>query len=118
MDNLRSTVIMKTDLASFTDRVAQSSPADIADILNIHKELVSMVVAKNSGSIIKGEGDSFWIIFPSVRIAAVSAVEIQQELQIAQVGVPDEGRLHVRIAISLVPGPSPVYSKHIPKSSR
>ena len=98
MDNLRSTVIMKTDLADFTNRVSQS---DLAQLLNVQKDLVSNVVSKNGGGIVKGEGDSFWITFPSVTTAAVSAVEIQQEFQVAQAGFSDADTLRIRVAITI-----------------
>ena len=101
MSELSSTVIMKTDLANFTNKVAESTQADLTELLNIHKNTVTEVVAKNSGNLVKGEGDSFWIIFPSVTTAAISAVEIQQELHLAQAGLRDEQMLKVRIAISL-----------------
>ena len=99
MDNLRSTVIMKTDLADFTSRVSKASQSDLAHMLNVQKDLVSVVVSKNSGSIVKGEGDSFWITFPSVTTAAVSAVEIQQEFQIAQAGFSEEDTADLDISI-------------------
>ena len=101
MDNLRSTVIMKTDLADFTSRVSKSSQSDLAHLLNVQKDLVSDVVSKNSGSIVKGEGDSFWITFPSVTTAAVSAVEIQQDFHIAQAGFSEEDTLKIRVAITI-----------------
>lgn len=89
MNNLQSTVIMKTDLVNFTGRVSVASQADLSDLLRIQKDLISKVVSSNNGKMIKGEGDSFWIIFPSVTIAAISAVEIQQEFRV------EIGRAHV-----------------------
>ncbi|NQT63860.1 MAG: adenylate cyclase [Candidatus Marinimicrobia bacterium] len=101
MSNLQSTVIMKTDLAKFTDRVAISSESDLTKLLGIHKNIVTDVVSGSGGRIVKGEGDSFWIVFPSVTTAAIAAVEIQQELQIVQAGLPDDRTLQIRIAITL-----------------
>lgn len=92
---------MKTDLAKFTDRVAISSESDLTKLLGIHKNIVTDAVSGSGGRIVKGEGDSFWIVFPSVTTAAIAAVEIQQELQIVQAGLPDDRTLQIRIAITL-----------------
>lgn len=101
MPQLRSTVIMKTDLAEFTTKVKGLTESDLSDLLNLHKNLISQVISNNEGSIVKGEGDSFWIAFPSVTIAALAAIEIQQELRISQTGLGDKKRLAIRVAITL-----------------
>jgi class 3 adenylate cyclase len=69
--------------------------------LNQHKNLVSEVASKNGGSIINGEGDSFWLVFPSVTAAAIAAVELQQELRSMQAGISDGERIAVRVVIAL-----------------
>lgn len=101
MGNLRSTVIMKTDLAGFTDRVVKSSHRDLSELLGKHDKIISDVVERHAGTIIKGEGDSFWVTFPSVSTASLAAKEIQRDLQHAQVGSSDEDRLAIRIAITV-----------------
>lgn len=101
MANLRSTVIMKTDICGFTTRVKNLSEFDLSSLLNQHKIFISDIAAKNEGSIVKGEGDSFWIIFPSVTTASLAAVEMQQELRAMQPGKGDDERLAIRIAIAL-----------------
>ena len=88
MEGMLSTVIMKTDLAGFTDRVSKSSHGDLSELLKKHDSIIKSVIDKNEGKIIKGEGDSFWITFKSVTGAALSAIEIQRDLQYAQVGMP------------------------------
>ena len=55
----------------------------------------------NSGSILKGEGDSFWNICQSVTSAAQAATEIQQELKEIQTGRPDDQILKMRAAITV-----------------
>ena len=63
MEGILSTVIMKTDLAGFTDRVSTSSHGDLSELLKKHDSIIRGVIDKNGGKIIKGEGDSFWITF-------------------------------------------------------
>ncbi len=101
MNNLKATVIMKTDLVNFTGRVASSSEADLSGILRVQKDLINGVVSKNNGKVIKGEGDSFWVVYPSVTMAAISAVEIQQEFRVEQAGLSDTDALSIRIAITI-----------------
>lgn len=101
MANLRSTVILKTDICGFTSRVKNLSKGELSALLNQHKIFITEVISKHEGSIIKGEGDSFWLIFPSVTIAALAAIEIQQELRAKEAGKGDDERLAIRVAITL-----------------
>lgn len=101
MEGMLSTVIMKTDLAGFTDRVSKSSHGDLSELLKKHDSIIKSVIDKNEGKIIKGEGDSFWITFKSVTSAALSAIEIQRDLQYAQVGMADYEKMAIRIAITV-----------------
>ena len=98
---LRSTVIMKTDIRGFTVKVGMLAELDLSALLTHHKQFILDVVAKHHGSIVKGEGDSFWIIFPSVTTASIAATEIQKELRASQSGRGDDTRLAVRIVITL-----------------
>lgn len=101
MANIRSTVIMKTDLCGFTSRVQTLSQGDLSELLNFHKEFTAAIVIRYDGHVLKGEGDSFWVIFPSVTNATLAAIEIQQELGLLQTGKGEDERLQIRIAISL-----------------
>lgn len=101
MANLRSTVIMKTDICGFTTLVKNLSELELSTLLNGHKNFILDISTKSEGSLIKGEGDSFWIIFPSVTSAALAAVEMQQELRRLQSGKGDDDRLSIRVTIAL-----------------
>lgn len=101
MTNLRSTVVLKTDICEFTSQVENLRESSLKELLEQHKQLISTIAFKQGGSLIKGEGDSFWLIFPSVTTAALAGVEMQQELRVSQPGKTDEQRLKIRIAITL-----------------
>ena len=101
MSTLHSTVVMKTDIYEFTSRTRVLSENDLSVFLHQHRNLVSDVAVKNGGSIVKGEGDSFWLIFPSVTAATLAAVELQQELHSSQTGIIDDERIAIRVAIAL-----------------
>jgi class 3 adenylate cyclase len=101
MATLRTTVIAKTDLADFTARVVALSDSELSSLLNRHRILISSITEENEGTIIKGEGDSFWIVFPSVTAAALAAIEMQGRLRLAQAGFGEGRRLAMRIVITV-----------------
>ena len=101
MTTIRSTVIVKTDIRGFTAKVQTLPESELGYLLDQHKRFVSEVVANNSGSIVKGEGDAFWITFPSVSAATSAAVDMQQGLRMAQTGKSDHERLAIRVVIGL-----------------
>lgn len=101
MTNLRSTVVLKTDICGFTSQVQKLEQSELKDLLERHKHLISNIAFKQGGSLIKGEGDSFWLVFPSVTTAALASVEMQQELRVNQLGKSDDERIKIRIAITL-----------------
>ena len=101
MADLRSTVVMKTDLRGFTTKVGMLSSSDLSALLRDHKQLIIDTVSEHEGLIIKGEGDSFWIVFPSVTSASLAAVEIQDKILASQKGQGEESRLSVRITVTL-----------------
>ncbi|RZM78622.1 adenylate/guanylate cyclase domain-containing protein [Leptolyngbya iicbica] len=101
MGELRSTVIMKTDIRGFTNTVGRLSEAELSTLLSEHKQFILDLVAKQDGQLVKGEGDAFWLTFPSVTDAALAASAIQAELRLEQTGKSDDDRLAVRIVIVL-----------------
>lgn len=98
---LRATVVAKTDICRFTERVSTLSEQDLGRLLSQHKHLVSEIMSRGEGSIVKGEGDSFWAIFPSVTRAAQASLELHRELRVAQAGLLDQARVAIRVAIAL-----------------
>lgn len=70
-------------------------------LLKQHKQFILDIAAKHNGSLVKGEGDAFWIIFPSVTAASLAASEIQVELRFTQSGKSNDARLAVRIVVTL-----------------
>lgn len=101
MSNLRTTVIMKSDLRDSTPLFRSLAEVELSRVLSDQKQLFSRLVQQHEGHIVKGEGDSFWVTFPSVTAAVEAAIAIQQELKEQQTGKISEGRVAVRIVISL-----------------
>jgi class 3 adenylate cyclase len=101
MSKLRTTVIVKTDLVESTPRVAGLSESELTTLLNQHKRFISEIVARNDGRIIRGEGDAFWIAFPSVTAAVLTSIDIHQHLRTMQAGRGEQNRLAIRVVISV-----------------
>lgn len=98
---LRSTVIMKTDIRESTKKVRALSASELSAFVKEHKQLILDIASEHEGSMVKGEGDGFWIVFPSVTSASLAAFAMQGELRASQTGKGDEARLAVRIVIAL-----------------
>jgi len=101
MATIQSTVIVKTDIYGFTAKVKNLPESELGYLLEQHKRFISEMVANNSGAIIKGEGDAFWITFPSISAAASAAVDMQQKLRLLQTGKGEDERLAIRVVIGL-----------------
>jgi len=101
MTRLRTTVIVKTDLVESTPRIAGLSESELITLLSQQKRFISEVIARNDGRIIRGEGDAFWISFPSVTAAVLAAIDIHQNLRAMQAGKGDKNRLAMRIVITV-----------------
>ena len=100
MVTLRATVLMKTDISGSTARFRALPESDLSAALAAHRQLVSRVAATHEGQIVKPEGDSFWLVFPSVTAASEAAIAMLDELELSQTG-KSEGRLVMRVVISL-----------------
>jgi class 3 adenylate cyclase len=97
---LRTTAILKTDLAGSTPRFRELPEADLAGLLREHRALLARIAAAHDGHIVKPEGDGFWLAFPSVTAAALAAMSMQEELRFAQANKGD-ARLSMRIVVAL-----------------
>jgi class 3 adenylate cyclase len=100
MTPLRTTVLMKTDIAGSTPSFRALLAADLQALQMEHREFVARHAADLGGRILKPTGDGFWLEFPSVTAAAKSAIAMQEALSLPQ---PRKGdaRLSIRVVIGL-----------------
>ena len=101
MTNLRTTVIMKTDIVGSTPRMAGLSEAELAAFLNQHRALITEIVNRNAGTIVRQEGDSFWIILPSVTTAVLAAIDMHHNLWTMHAGRGAAQRVAIRVVIAV-----------------
>ena len=92
MSTSTQTVVF-TDLANYTANVARSDREGLRRILLEHEELVTPVVNRYGGRIVKNLGDSFLILFPSATDAVRAALDIQHL-------VMNSGGLSIRLAMT------------------
>jgi len=97
---LRTSAILKTDIKGSTPSFRALPESDLSRLLTSHREFITKIAAEHGGRIVKPEGDGFWILFPSVTAAALAAMTMQEELQLAQPNKGDD-RLAMRIVITL-----------------
>lgn len=97
---LRTTAILKTDIARSTPRFRALAQTELTKLLSDHRRMLTRVAAANDGRIVKPEGDGFWLAFSSVTAAALAAMSMQEELRLAQANVGDD-RIAMRIVITL-----------------
>src|SRR5260370_17306687 len=100
MNPLRTTVLMKTDIGGSTSRFRELLAADLQALLGEHRDFLAHHAAKHEGRIIKAAGDGYWLEFPGVTGAAKAAIEMQEELRLAQPNRGDD-RIAIRIVIAL-----------------
>jgi class 3 adenylate cyclase len=100
MTALRTTVLMKTDIAGSTPRFRRLLTADLQALLVEHRNIVECHAADHGGEIVKLAGDGYWLEFPSVTGAAKSAIDMQDALRAAQVNKGDN-RIAMRNVIAL-----------------
>jgi class 3 adenylate cyclase len=97
---LRTTAILKTDIAGSTPHFRALAETDLTKLLGEHRAMLTRIAAAHDGRIVKPEGDGFWLAFPSVTAAALAAMAMQDELRRAQANV-GEDRVAMRIVITL-----------------
>ena len=92
---------MKTDIQGFSKKVESLSETELSALLDEHKQFIINKVYKYSGSIIKGEGDSFWIEFDNVTSATQAAIEIQNSIKEISSESKVLSQLSIRIVLTL-----------------
>ncbi len=67
-----------TDLESYTAKVSRTDREGLRKLLAEHEQLVTPIVERNGGRVVKNLGDSFMVLFVSATEALRAALEIQQ----------------------------------------
>ena len=100
MTQLRTTVLMKTDIVGSTPQFRALLASDLQAALSAHRTMVTHLAAAEGGRIFKAAGDGYWLEFPSVTGAARSAIAMHEALALTSSNKGDD-RLSMRIVIGL-----------------
>jgi class 3 adenylate cyclase len=100
MTQLRTAVLMKTDIARSTPQFRTLLAADRQSLLEEHRAFLVRHAAHEGGRIFKSDGDGYWLEFTSVTAAARAAVAMMEALRLAQLTKGDD-RLSMRVVIGL-----------------
>jgi len=90
--------IMFTDIVSFSKQMGKDEHATL-QLLDIHNRIVSGIIGKHSGRIIKSIGDAFFVEFDSSVSAVACAVEAQTTLKKYNEEHPEENPIVIRIGV-------------------
>lgn len=70
--------VVFTDLQNFTAKVAGTDREGLHRILKAHEDLVTPIVKRHHGRVVKNLGDSFMCLFPSATDSLRAAIDIQE----------------------------------------
>jgi adenylate cyclase len=96
----RLTAILAGDVAGFSRLMAQDERATIAALDEVRAVFRSEIEA-NRGRIVDMAGDSVLALFETATGALASALAVQERLEAAAAGVPEDRRMRVRIGMHL-----------------
>ncbi len=100
MPQLRTTVLMKTDIVGSTPQFRALLASDLQAVLSDHRAMLARLATEEGGRVLKSAGDGHWLEFPSATGAARSAIAMHEALRLAQPHKGDD-RLSMRIVIGL-----------------
>ena len=70
--------VVFTDLANYTAKVSRAGRQDLLKILDAHAALVTPIVERYGGRVVKNLGDSFMCLFNAATPALRAALDIQE----------------------------------------
>ncbi|MBI5361012.1 MAG: adenylate/guanylate cyclase domain-containing protein [Planctomycetes bacterium] len=98
--NNKVLTIMFTDIKGFTEKTSVQSRDGLTLMLKRHHELVSPVIAKFGGTVIKTIGDAFMAVFESPTNAVLCAILIQHKMREYNLSIKDDEKIEIRIAVN------------------
>ena len=101
MANYRTTVILKTDIVDSTLRLSEQTQAEMGLQRKQHKQFIEETANQHRGSVFDEEGDGYWIEFPSVTDAVLTAIDMHQALRTIQAGKGEKQRLAIRAVVTV-----------------
>jgi class 3 adenylate cyclase len=95
--------VMMTDTVGFTRGTRDMGIIHVMSLLLFHGELLSPVVARNKGEVLKREADNILAVFPTVVGAVDGARDMNRALRNFNRDVDSESRIRICIGIGFGP---------------
>src|SRR5215813_6295366 len=94
------TAILSADVKGYSRLMSEDDAATVRT-LTAHRALMTSLIQHHRGRVVDSPGDNLLAEFASVVDAVQCAVEIQRELQVRNVEVPEQRKMEFRIGINL-----------------
>jgi len=98
MDERRLSALMLTDIVGYTAKV-QANEQLALELLEEHNHLLTAILTRNNGQLVKNTGDGFLVVFQSALNAARCAVDIQTALHERNLTSPEARRVQIRVGL-------------------
>jgi adenylate cyclase len=97
----RLAAIMAADVVGYSRLMGADEEGTLASLRTLRRELIHPKFDQHKGRIVKTTGDGMLVEFASVVDAVRCAVEMQREMVVRNLGVPNDQRIEIRIGINL-----------------
>ena len=97
----RLAAILATDVANYSGLMERDEAGTLSILRDRRTNILAPLVAKHQGRVFKVMGDGALVEFGSAVSAVSCAVELQQMMEAANVGLPHEERIRLRIGVNL-----------------
>jgi TolB-like protein/class 3 adenylate cyclase/tetratricopeptide (TPR) repeat protein len=97
----RLAAILAADVVGYSRLMEQDEAGTLAALKQRRRDIASPLVAEHRGRIVKVMGDGVLVEFASAVNAVECAIELKKRMASANVGLPEEQRIVLRIGINL-----------------
>lgn len=101
MPKSENLTVLITDIVGFTERMSNSTRANMRAMLRLHNRLLKRTVQFYGGQYIKSTGDGMLAVFRGTTSAVQCGMAIQDTIAEYNLARPEEEQLHVRIVLNL-----------------
>jgi adenylate cyclase len=92
---------MAADVVGYSRLMGADEEGTLASLRTLRRELIHPKFDQHKGRIVKTTGDGMLVEFASVVDAVRCAVEMQREMVVRNLGVPNDQRIEIRVGINL-----------------
>ncbi len=96
----RLAAILAADVVGYS-RLMEADEEATVSTLSTYREIIEGLVASHHGRVFGSAGDSVVVEFASPVEAVRCAVDIQRELEVHNVDLPEDRRMRLRIGVNL-----------------